>query len=480
MGARPRAKTNGAWSTRTVTSGWRERLRAQLERPFLQRHCVLFVLSPLLLVLAWVYAQIMRVRRRRAAARGLLPSELASVQSFVQRFARRGDEAAGSDARSRSDQHMAWQRDGRPPVIAVGNISLGGTGKSPLVRYLAFEALRRGIRVCVISRGYRAAQGWACADGFRADWTDDGLGAGLPVLRPADLSDENAELFLMASLRLTPDEARGICVVQHPERSRALEWLAQRRGTAQIGDWLVLLDDGLQHVRCPRDLEICVWSATSALGTGAPAYCLPAGPYREGFGAADFARLAKRSAINVWSGLEDQPRLGEGAASACWGIRPYGVELCPFFTRVRAPHDALGEGLELEHLPASPVLARAVALTGIALPQRFLRTLRAFIPSLEEDGLLHIALDDHAPFSSLASQWSSRLGGLNASEALILTGKDWSRFRREPAFWQFIKDRETFVCLTDPVVKSFEDARYDQLSLRAFDLLGLDGHRGKV
>ena len=136
------------------------------------------------------------------------------------------------------------------PVLVVGNVTVGGTGKTPLVIALARRARERGLTVVVISRGY-GGDGGDYPLTVRAD--DD----------PARVGDEP---LLIARRAEVP-------VVLDPRRDRALQE-AQRRHGAD----LVISDDGLQHYALPRCAEVAVIDARRGLGNGR---CLPAGPLRE-------------------------------------------------------------------------------------------------------------------------------------------------------------------------------------------------------
>ncbi len=124
------------------------------------------------------------------------------------------------------------------PVISVGNLTTGGTGKTPIVCLLAKRLRERGLRVAIVSRGYG-----------RGD---------------ADANDEAMELHA----RL-PDVPH----IQNPDRVAAAQ-VAVEELEAQI----ILMDDGFQHRRLHRDLDIVVIDATCPFGFG---YQLPRGLLRE-------------------------------------------------------------------------------------------------------------------------------------------------------------------------------------------------------
>lgn len=135
------------------------------------------------------------------------------------------------------------------PVLIVGNITAGGTGKTPTVLWLV-EALRaRGFNPGIVSRGY---------GGSKAN-------SSMRVEPDTDAAVAGDEPVLLAR--------RGRCpVVVDPDRVRAVEMLVED------GADVVIADDGLQHYRLARDYEICVIDGTRGLGNRR---LLPSGPLRE-------------------------------------------------------------------------------------------------------------------------------------------------------------------------------------------------------
>jgi tetraacyldisaccharide 4'-kinase len=133
------------------------------------------------------------------------------------------------------------------PVISVGNLTVGGAGKTPVVLELAARLLRRGRKPAVLSRGY-------------------GRRSRAPVLVRADARAEDVgdEPLLMAR--------RGLTVWVGPRRAA----LATR--AAEQGADVLLLDDGLQHYALARDLDVIAADASNPFGNGA---LLPRGPLRE-------------------------------------------------------------------------------------------------------------------------------------------------------------------------------------------------------
>ncbi|WP_199671307.1 tetraacyldisaccharide 4'-kinase [Salinisphaera sp. Q1T1-3] len=137
------------------------------------------------------------------------------------------------------------------PVLVVGNISVGGTGKTPLVMAIIERAQALGIRVGVVSRGY----------GGRA--RDYPLAVGIET-SPQAAGDE--PLLIV--------ERTGVPVVVDPVRARAARQLCDSVSALD----LIIADDGLQHYPLGRDAEIAVVEARRGYGNG---WLLPAGPLRE-------------------------------------------------------------------------------------------------------------------------------------------------------------------------------------------------------
>ncbi len=135
------------------------------------------------------------------------------------------------------------------PVVVVGNIAVGGGGKTPLVGWIASELAARGVKPAIVSRGYGGAE----------------PREPLTVTRdtPAHIAGDEALMLARATDAL---------VIVCRDRSAAA------RAAADAGAQLIVSDDGLQHYALGRDLEIVVIDAERQHGN---AHCLPAGPLRE-------------------------------------------------------------------------------------------------------------------------------------------------------------------------------------------------------
>ncbi|NNF66164.1 MAG: tetraacyldisaccharide 4'-kinase [Gammaproteobacteria bacterium] len=159
------------------------------------------------------------------------------------------------------------------PLIVVGNISSGGTGKTPLVIWLAKELQAAGLRVGLLSRGYR---------GTAKSWPQQVTADSDPVL----VGDE-AVLLARRSLAL---------VVVDPDR------VAGARELVKLGAEVIICDDGLQHYRLSRDLEFAVIDGARGIGNGR---FIPAGPLREApsrLQTVDSVIVNNRTSESAWPG----------------------------------------------------------------------------------------------------------------------------------------------------------------------------------
>ena len=232
------------------------------------------------------------------------------------------------------------------PVIIVGNLTVGGTGKTPLTVWLAQQASRHALPAGVISRGYGGKAGGVHVLDAAADWRDVG-----------------DEPLILAR--------RSGCVsAVGRERTEAARAVIAR------GARVVISDDGLQHLRLTRQCTIVVADGARGFGTGR---LLPAGPLRE-----PLQRLASADAL-VIQGASEHPSLR--AAAAYFPPRVLRMDLVPG----PAVSLASGEQRALEAFGGSPVHAVA----GIGHPQRFFRELLAH--GLE---VLEHPFPDHHPLTA--------------------------------------------------------------------------------
>ncbi len=233
------------------------------------------------------------------------------------------------------------QRAGKP-LIVVGNLTVGGTGKTPLVAWLAQQLALTGLRVGIVSRGYGRSGNAPLGVHAETSWRDVG-----------------DEPMLLASLT-------GCEVVVARDR------VAAARKLVALGVDVIIADDGLQHLRLARDCEIVVIDGARGFGNGR---LLPAGPLREP------ASRVRNAGIVVVNGTPEHGSLRAGFAGSLQ-MSLFGGEA----HRV----DGLAAPEPLEHFRGR----RVHAVAGIGNPQRFFRDLRARGLDLVEH-----PFPDHHPFT---------------------------------------------------------------------------------
>ena len=278
------------------------------------------------------------------------------------------------------------------PVISVGNLSTGGTGKTPMVMHIVRTLQRLGHNPCIAMRGYKST--------------------------PDAPSDEMLEY----ARSLAAPDGGSVPIVAQPDRLSGLfELFATQRGEAVN---VVVLDDGFQHRRIARDLNIVLIDATRSPFRDA---LLPAGHLRE-----PVSSLSRADAVVVTHAEcshaddvatlrvqihERQPKVLIAVARHAW----------------RCLKESTPTG-EIEHAVSSLAGKKVAAVAAIGNPLAFFDHVRE--QAGHEPGhdlCFTMALRDHDPYSD------ATIAGLIESlrgvrpDALVTTEKDWSKLRRVPA-----------------------------------------------
>ena len=280
----------------------------------------------------------------------------------------------GSVARARRrwfERHPEARRRLRQPVISVGNLSVGGTGKTPLVAQIADWLLARGERPAILSRGYKRRQ---LADGVITVSDGESIEANVDVA--------GDEPLMLA--RQVPGAI--VCVSEE----RHLAGVIAERA---LGATVHVLDDGFQHVQLARDFDILV-TAPGEIATG---HVLPRGRLREPMSAA-----ARAHFLVVVSADRDRAR------SEAWEA---GVSAFSAATR---------------QLTTVAVPSGQMAVAGIADPERFFTMLR-------EDGVQLVgsmAFADHHRYAPADVARIAEAVRSSAANGVVTTAKDAVRFER--------------------------------------------------
>lgn len=294
-------------------------------------------------------------------------------------------------------------------VICVGNITVGGTGKTPVVEYLA-KLLREqfGRKVVILSRGYRRESTGTVIV------TD---GASIKV-SPRQAGDEP---FLLAK-RLS-----SIPVVVDENRVRGGHEIIRR-----FCPDVILLDDGFQHRRLERDVNIAVINSKAGFGNG---QLLPAGPLREPVSALKRANL-------IWF----------NQATPANRNRKLNLKIAQFSKCPQIYSDYVITGIATiparEHFPTRLFKHKNIfAFCGIANPERFKESLQA----LDVASVELMAFPDHHQFSDVdLNNIQQRITKINP-DFVVTTEKDVIRLPEKIQF-----DRKLF-CLMMQLIVNNED-----------------------
>ena len=269
------------------------------------------------------------------------------------------------------------------PVISVGNLAVGGSGKTPVVASIATLLLQRGYRPSILSRGYARRHD---RDGVVV------VSDGVRVIAPVEATGDEPQMLARA--------LPGVPVLVCPDR-----YLAGRLAETHFGADVHLLDDGFQHVQLARSVDLLIVAPADLVDR-----VLPSGRLRE---PIDAARAA--DAVLVPGSKDEAARV-----ATTLGVRAV-FQVVNHYEAVKAL--APNEGTLHER--------RAIAVAGIARPERFFAAVR----EQGFDVAAEIAFPDHHWFTSkdldsIASRAASANAGL-----VITTEKDAMRTGARPGWY---------------------------------------------
>ena len=280
------------------------------------------------------------------------------------------------------------------PVVSVGNITAGGTGKTPLVEWLGRAlAAGEGRRVCVLTRGYGREGGGrvVVSDGARIK---------------AGAREGGDEPRLLAGRLL----GHGVAVVADADRVAAARWAREN-----LSSEVFVLDDGFQHLRLARDLNVVTIDATDPWGGGR---LLPAGRLREPRGGL---RRADCVVITRAELAGDLAALRAEVAEVSGGRPVFVAETATLGVRALAAggSEIAAEG-NSDVRPVGDAPRPVAAFCGIGNPRAFFAHLRreGFAPAHER------AFRDHHFYSQAEIDALCREAAGRGARALVTTAKD--------------------------------------------------------
>ncbi len=317
--------------------------------------------------------------------------------------------------RSWYERHPLASRSLDSPVISVGNLVVGGSGKTPVVAAIARLLLEAGHRPAILTRGYgrrRSVEGVVV------------VSDGETILAPVDLSGDEPQMLARALPRV-------------PVLVAADRYLAGRLAERQFGATVMVLDDGFQHLGLARDVDLLLVAPGDL-----DERVLPSGRLREPLTAGraadavlvsgsgdDAARVAEAlgvgTAFTVTRRYGDLRLLGETPQGAAEGVEAAAASSASWLTRGvssgregRSPGDAILPEAARSRIGAPGT--RVMAVAGIARPERFLSALRDH----EWEVVGEMTFRDHHWFTGVdITRILERARGAQA-DAIVTTEKD--------------------------------------------------------
>ena len=277
------------------------------------------------------------------------------------------------------------------PVISVGNLTMGGTGKTPIVGLLASLLLQKGFKPAIISRGYGGAAN------NKINVVSDGNKI---LMNPKDAGDEPC--FLAANLSGVP-VLTGIVRI-----------LPCRHAIEKFDCNILILDDAFQHMAIKRDLDLVLFSAAKLAGNSR---VFPGGDLRE-----PVAALKRCNAFMLTGMTEKLRKRAEKFAEILNEKFPDKPIFFTSYEPIGAESLTDHKTIELSDLP-SPLYG----FCGIAQPKLFQKSLRS--EEIQLAGFL--PLKDHQPFTTGLIKNINKQAKNSRAQGLITTEKDFIKLKQD-------------------------------------------------
>ena len=297
----------------------------------------------------------------------------------------------GLGVRLRVKTHGRSRRQSLPGfVLSIGNLTVGGTGKTPAACMVAEWALKEGYRPAVLSRGYGSRH----AKKVLEVSDEHGITA-----TPVESGDEP---YLLAT------RLRGVPVIISKRRYQAGLLAREKHGTN-----FFILDDGFQHLALERDLDLVFMDAASPFGNG---HLLPWGPLRE-----PVAHLNRADAFVFTRSKRGSAESGHTLTGSLKKKFPGK----PLFESDHVPEKVIFPGRDKDYAPEFLNRKRVIAFAGIARPDAFRHTLTA----LGAEPVAFKAFPDHHPYTGAEIRHLNEEKDRLHADCLVTTEKDWVRLK---------------------------------------------------
>jgi tetraacyldisaccharide 4'-kinase len=408
-------------------------LRALLDRPWHQKGFVFFLLLPLLFPISFFVALINLYRRALLSL---------STKACKTRKARKACKRPFwlfypfkffSHEWNHPDSKLIKK------VMVIGNLTIGGSGKSPVVRKLAYDLLKKGYAVAVLARGYKSSKvSQTLIKRSRKGESDF-----------SEMGDELLEHYEWMKMALPENE--DFFILQNSNKAKGyFDFLEFLKANPLKKEVYLLLEDGLQSFGfLRREVE---WGVMDIHLFGhSPSFCYPVGPFREGFGSWHLRTLIHGLPYRLWSRFPSSTPSHEAKVEVAKILNAYKLPISSKDYVVKSHLTfSLWDQSALTLKPiskeeASTLFALPVTfLSGIAYPERFIKDVTLEFTSFDYKA---IHLEDHG---DLPPSFFDRFEE-GEKHLFILTLKDFCRFKKKNEFQDLLKKTShTFlICLLD-------------------------------